>query len=382
MTDTDTPWRSNQDLGGASLTIHWEIGPGQLTSVSAWRWWDWDPSNDRDFIGLPVTTISAAPSTQDQWTQEVRYAADLSPRVNFVAGVFYFRQALEPDPFHLQEQGSAAARFLLAPTELAATPGLLDGYGMNIDFDFDNTSTAAFGQVELELTDRFRLIPGLRFNYDKKELDYDQQVYGGLQTTDPALIALQRSVLAPLAYEADISDENVSGQLTLAHEFAESANAYATFSTGFKSVGLNLGGVPTDALNRPILEAAIVEPEDVRHIELGLKSEPFRGATANFALFDTEIKDYQTQVVNAQVGVLRGYLANAEKVRVRGVEFDGTASVNDNLSFYASTAYTDGEYVSFPDAPPPLEETGGPQAKDISGSDPPGHLRLGGFLRW
>ena len=372
LTDTDTPWRSNQDLGGASVTVHWEVGPGQLTSVSAFRFWDWGPSNDRDFIGLPVTTISAAPSTQDQWTQEVRYAADLSDRVNFVAGVFYFRQTLEPDPFHVQEQGSAAARFLLAPTALAATPGLLDGYGMNIDFDFDNTSAAAFGQVEVALTERFRLIPGVRFNYDSKELDYDQQVYGGLQTTDPALIALQRSVLAPLTYQADISDENVSGNLTAAYDIAEKANAYATFSTGFKSVGLNLGGVPTDALNRPILEAAIVDPEDVRHFELGLKSEPFRGATANFALFDTEIKDYQTQVVNAQVGVLRGYLANAEKVRVRGVEFDGTVRVNDNLSFYASTAWTDGEYVSFPDAPPPLEETGGPQSKDISGSVLPG----------
>ena len=35
-------------------------------------------------------------------------------------------------------------------------------------------------------------------------------------------------------------------------------------------------------------------------------------------------------MVNAQVGVLRGYLANAAKVRVRGIEFDGTAKVNDN----------------------------------------------------
>jgi iron complex outermembrane receptor protein len=35
-------------------------------------------------------------------------------------------------------------------------------------------------------------------------------------------------------------------------------------------------------------------------------------------------------------------------------------------------AYTDGKYVSFPDAPPPLEETGGPQVKDVSGSVLPG----------
>ena len=86
--------------------------------------------------------------------------------------------------------------------------------------------------------------------------------------------------------------------------------------------------------------------------------------------------------MNAGVGVLRGYLANAEKVRVRGVEFDGSARVNRNLSFYGAAAYTDGKYVSFPDAPPPLEDTGGPQVKDISGSVLPGiskwALSLGG----
>jgi iron complex outermembrane recepter protein len=89
-------------------------------------------------------------------------------------------------------------------------------------------------------------------------------------------------------------------------------------------------------------------------------------------VYDTEIKDFQAQVVNAGVGVLRGYLANAEKARVRGVEFDGNVRVDDHLSFFGAAAYTDGKYVSFPDAPPPLEDTGGPQVKDISGSDLPG----------
>ena len=32
------------------------------------------------------------------------------------------------------------------------------------------------------------------------------------------------------------------------------------------------------------------------------------------------------KVVNAGAGVLRGYLANARKVRVRGAEFDGSAT--------------------------------------------------------
>lgn len=43
---------------------------------------------------------------------------------------------------------------------------------------------------------------------------------------------------------------------------------------------------------------------------------------------------------------------------MRGVEFDGNVRVDDRLSFFGAAAYTDGKYVSFPDAPPPLEDTG------------------------
>lgn len=69
----------------------------------------------------------------------------------------------------------------------------------------------------------------------------------------------------------------------------------------------------------------------------------------------------------------RGYLANAEKVRVRGVEVDASTKINKFVSLYGSLSYTDGRYVSFVNAPVPLEETGGEAAfKDISGSVLPG----------
>jgi iron complex outermembrane receptor protein len=372
VTDVDTPVRSNQDLGGASLNVDWKVGVGRLTATTAWRFWNWDPSNDRDFIGLPVTTISAGTSKQSQWTQEVRYAGNISPQANFVVGAFYFGQGIDSNPVIKQEQGSAAYRFLLAPSAAASTPGLLDGYGFNQYLNYDNTSAALYGQAEWSITDRLRVLPGLRLNYDKKKVDFDQEIYGGLQTTDPALIALQRSVLAPQAYKTDVDDTNVSGQATVAYRLTDSVNGYGTYATSFKSVGLNLNGVPTDAVGRPVLSAATVKPEDVHHIEFGLKTQPFRAVTANVAVYDTDIKDFQAQVVNADVGILRGYLANAEKVRVRGAEFDGAASFGRRLSIYAAAAFTDGKYISFPDAPPPLEDTGGPQVKDISGSVLPG----------
>jgi iron complex outermembrane receptor protein len=375
LIDTDTPWRSTQDMGGGSVELDWTVGRGQLTSITAWRYWLWRPSNDRDFTGLPITTVSAAPSRHRQWTQEVRYSSTVNNRINYLVGLFIFQQNLNPSPYHQQEQGAAAARFLLAPSANAATPGLLDGYGQNIAFDYRNVSAAGFGQIEYSLTRRWRITPGLRINHDTKKLDYNQTVYGGLQTTNPALIALQRSVLAPLSYKSDIADTNVSGQITASYSLGETANAYATFATGFKSIGLNLGGVPTDAAGQPIVSAATVKPESVRHFELGLKSQPLRDLTLNLSLFQTGIKDFQTQVVNSQVGVLRGYLANAEKVRVRGAEIDAFYKVNDRLNLYASGAFNDGRYITFRDAPPPLEDTGGPQVKDVSGTVLPGISR-------
>jgi len=152
----------------------------------------------------------------------------------------------------------------------------------------------------------------------------------------------------------------------------------ATYATGFKSIGLNLGGVPTDVAGNPIVSAATVKPEAVRNIEFGLKTRPLSNLVANLAVFQTGIRDFQTQVVNAQVGVLRGYLANARKVRVRGVELDSNARITDNLSVYTALAFTDGRYISFADAPPPLEDTGGPQMKDVSGTVLPGISKWAG----
>lgn len=376
LTDIDSPSRSYQDLGGVSLTANWNTGIGTLTSISAWRYWDWDPSNDRDFIGLPITTKSAATSAQRQLSQEIRLAGDIRDNLNYVVGVYGFRQTIDSDPVQTQEQGSAAARFLLAPSEDAQTPGLLDGYGQRSFIESSTESAAIFGQLEWSVTDKLRVLPGLRYNYDKKDVDYRNEIYGGLQTDDPDLIRLQRSILAPQAYQADVDDTNLSGQITLAYQLNDSVNTYATYAKSFKSVGLNTAGVPNNAAGQPATEAATVDPEDVQHFEVGIKTQPLPGVTANFAVFNTEIKDFQAQVVNASVGVLRGYLANADKVRVRGVEFDGNARINEYFSLYAAGAYTDGEYVSFKDAPPPLELTGGPQVVDISGE------RLPGISKW
>jgi iron complex outermembrane receptor protein len=371
--DHDTPWKSGNDLGGISLNIEHQIGTGKLTSTTALRYWDWDPSNDRDFTGLAVLTKSQATSKHRQLSQEIRYAGDLSEKLSGVFGIYVIDQDLKSNPYHIEESGAAQWRFSQSTTSSAwATPGLFEGYGIRTRSQLKTFSGAAFGQLDWEISSRLHLLPGIRFNYDEKEVDFERKTYGGLETTDPQLLALKKLVYSDQAFKANVSDRNYSGQLTLSYKFSDKINSFATFAKSFKPVGINLGGLPT-ANGIILTDLAVIKPEKVKHYEIGIKTNPTNKSKLNITLFNTEIKDFQTQVQTAELGVNRGYLANAEKVRVRGVEVEGNLKVISNFSILGSVAYTDGKYILFKNAPVPLEETGAISAfKDVSGEILPG----------
>ncbi|GHB59731.1 TonB-dependent receptor [Persicitalea jodogahamensis] len=379
--DHDTPWRSKSELGGVSLNVEAKIGPGTLAAISAWRYWNWAPSNDRDFTGLPVITLSQAPSRHQQWTQEIRYSANLSSRLSGVLGVFAIWQDLKSTPYQTEESGAAQWRFAQNSTSpLWRTPGLLDGYGIQTTSRLQSFGGAAFGQLDWSITDKLHLLSGLRFNYDQKEAAYNRQTYGGLQTSDPALLAIKNTVYSNQQFDVQVDESNFSGQLTLAYRASKAVNAYATYANSYKPVGVNLGGLPS-ANGKVLTELAKIKPEYVTHYEMGIKTRPLPQATLNFSVYDTDIQDYQTQVQTAEPGVNRGYLANAERVRVMGAELDGNIRVSEHLTVNGAGAYTDGKYVSFTNAPVPLEEVGGEIAyKDISGGALPGISRWSGSL--
>lgn len=114
-----------------------------------------------------------------------------------------------------------------------------------------------------------------------------------------------------------------------------------------------------------------MQPEQVNHYELGLKTQFLdRRATVNFSPFWTEIEDYQATVTNGQLGVLRGYLANAGKVRTRGIEIDSAFRPTSRLSLYANGAFTDACYIRFVDTPCPPELAGGPAATALNPASP------------
>jgi iron complex outermembrane receptor protein len=397
--DHDTPWRSGNKLGGASLNGDFKIGPGTLTSTTAYRYWDWDPSNDRDFTGLPVLQKSQNPAKHHNWSQEVRYAGNFAEKLSGVVGLFYLDQVVKISG--TEESGAAQYRFAKSSTgnnantpgttndQLWATPGLLEGYGIYTDASIKSKSAAAFASVDYELFKGFHIIPGGRINYDKKDVFYNRVAKGGLDIANSGYSAAVKTELQKIKtgvyssqnYATNVDEKNFTYSLTAAYRPNTKLNAFATYSTSYKPVGVNVAGLPSPEAGKTILDYAVIKPEKTKHVEFGIKSTPLPSLILNLTFHNSDIDNYQTNVQSADLTVNRGYIANAEKVNVKGVEFDGSYRATQNISVYGSVAYTDAKYVKFTNAPLPLEETGLlPAFKDISGALLPGVSKWAGSI--
>lgn len=386
LVDQDTPWNSGNILGGGSVNVDAKVGPGTLTSTTAWRYWRWDPSNDRDFTGLQSLAKSANFSHHQNFSQEIRYAGEFSKKVSGVIGLFFLDQKIESNPFGVEESGNATWRFSQSTTsDKWATPGLFEGYGINTLFSIKSISAAAFANIDWQIVKGFHILPGIRFNYDKKEAIYDRKTYGGLQTDDAELIALKNLVYADQSYNSEADENNHTYNITVAYKPSRKVNAFASYSTSYKPVGVNVTGLPT-VNGQPATDLAVIRPEDLKHYEIGIKTTLTDDFTFNFTYHNSDITDYQTNVQSPEIGVNRGYLANAEKVRVSGFELDANLRASKHFTFFGAVAYTKGKYVKFTNAPLPLEETGnsvnGQQVafKDISGGRLPGISDWAGSL--
>lgn len=364
LTDIDAPLEAGNIIGGASLRVKWDVGPGTFTSISAWRFWDWKPQNDRDFSGLSIVSASNNPSQQDQYSQEFRYNYE-GDKVDFVVGLFGFKQRIDTQGF--EQQGDDASRWSLTGAQ-AADPSILGGLTANNTQFLKSTSAALYGQASYKLTDALTIQPGIRFNYDKKTGFYQRVVTNGAGqpiscTPTPAagsVLAAQCGVYQPQLTEPSVSDWNFSYDFNINYRVAPDILAYVTYAKSFKTVGINQNGLPLNSDNTPNLDAATVKPESVNHYEAGLKTQFFdRRATFNLSAFRTEIRNFQATVNGGQFGTVRGYLANAEKVRSQGIEADLKIVASDRFTAYANGAYTDARYKKFTNAPCPPELSGG-----------------------
>ena len=353
VSDIDAPLGVNTDEGGLAANADWNLGAVTLTSISAYRWWNWDAANDRDYTSIPVQLLQHIPSYQRQFSQELRLASNGTNTIDYVAGLYWFYQRITGTP--ITGYGPQATFWLLGPAPQFPT-NLLDGYRTDGFTRFNTFSYAAFGEATWHVTEALSVTGGIRYTYEDKDGSYASTVSGGLQTTNQTLINAQLSILRPQSYTATVSDGSPSGRANISYQIADGIMAYGSYSRASKSGGINMSGLPLNPSNLPALATAVIKPEQNTTWEVGFKTRLLDDhLLVNIDGFDTTVRDFQANVVDTGPGALRGYLANIAKVRVQGVELDSNFVANENLSGHFSATYTAGKYASYQNGPCPLE---------------------------
>ncbi|MEG3087137.1 TonB-dependent receptor [Sphingomonas sp. PB4P5] len=387
VTDIDAALGVDTNEGGLAAIADWNLGGVTLTSVSAWRFWNWDAANDRDYTGLEIQVEQHIPSRQDQYSQELRVASNGAGALNYVGGLYFFRQRVIGRPISIY--GADAAHYLIGTTTgtgataVAVPANLLDGYGTDGRTDFQSNSYAAFGEVNWRLIDRLTVTGGLRYTYEHKTGTYDTFVFGGLQTSNAALNAAKLSILRGQNYAAKVNDGALTGRANIAWQATDGLLGYVSYARAEKSGGINMSGLPLDDQNLPATGTAVVKPEKNTAYEIGLKTRLFDSRlTFNLDAFYTKVTDFQTNVSDTRAAAaLRTYLANIPRVTVKGVEADLNAAVTRNLALRASLAYADGRYADYPAGPCPIELIGNTAAAcDLSGVGLPGLPKWSGTV--
>jgi iron complex outermembrane receptor protein len=371
VTDNDAPLGVDTNEGGVSGTAEWKLGGVTLTSISAWRFWNWDAANDRDYTGLHIQTTQHIPSRQDQYSQELRIGSNTPGPIDYVAGLYYFHQKIVGHPISIY---GPLATYWLLPASATRTSALLDGYQTDGRTDFRSESYGIFGEVTWHPLPRVALTGGIRYTYEEKDGVYDVRTFGGVAPT-AALHADQQSILRAQSYSAHVGDGSASGRANASWEPVDGVMAYASFAKGQKSGGINMSGLPTNSAGQAVLATAVIRPETNTTWEAGLKTRLFNDAlTFNIDAYHTNVTDFQANIVdNSATVALRSYLANIPKVTVKGIEFDAAARIGANFTLRASGAYSDGVYARYPNGPCPIERTGSGTARcDLSGQGMPG----------
>jgi len=344
--NTDAEVFARQETGGVSAVATWNLPGAEITSVTAWRYWDWSPSNDIDASPLDLFRQGSVSDNQDQYSQELRIASTGENTVDYVAGLYYFREDLKNQT--ITEYGSGFVYTYVSPL----VPGaVLAGVKTVGDGEIKSTSYAAYGQGTWHITPQFDLTGGLRYTSDEKSGSFDQTVSGGVPLVGVPLVfftAIRNGFASPVSYRAEDSDGKWSGHLGLAYDASEDVMLYANLARGYKAGGVNLGALgPT--------VPKVIAPERVDSIEAGIKTRLFdRRMTLNLAAFQQTAKDYQANIYDAVL--VRIYLGNVPEVRSRGLEFDLQARPIEQLSLYASGAYTEATYTDYPAAACGLEK--------------------------
>ena len=284
------------DIDIQSLKILYDINDTiTLTSITSRKEAKFDGVMDFDYSPAHLMHCFQDNSTEEKLSQELRLDST-SEKLNWLVGFYYDNDDNNKNLVMTSDIP------MMNTTNKTTLTG--DAY-------------AVFGQAGYSLTQRLKIIGGLRYENQNFEL----------KGTIPA-------------NRLDDSWEKISPKIALEYRVTPDIMTYVNISQGYRSGGFN--ELATDP------QYYSYDEEILWSYEIGIKSLFMdKRIMLNGSIFYMDISDMQ---VEEAIDPYQSWITNAAEATSMGVELEITARVTDGLSLMGGFGYTDIEFDKFRDA--------------------------------
>jgi iron complex outermembrane receptor protein len=300
---------NQQDISaqGGVINLNHAFDSGNLISVTGFETLDMFSRGDIDggfgavfappsgpgFIPFPSESADGIPSL-DQFTQEIRWVSNLPGDVQYIAGVYYFDEALEAETYNYDS---------LAPGNPNA------GFATQKQ---DATSYAFFGSVDWAPSDLWAFKAGIRYTNDEKDFEAERPVG-----------VFQPPTAAPVRASTD--DDFVNWDLSATYRLTPQVNLYGRLATGSRAPSIQgriLFAPDFEGGTNPATNGvSVADTEDLISAEVGVKTDLLdRKLRWNTTIYMYEIDGQQLTAVGGQFNTAT--LLNADKTEGYGLETD------------------------------------------------------------
>ncbi len=328
--DYDFTGQNKTKTKGFSGRVDWNIGIGELTSITDFQSTERDYMEDSDaspsnYFNFFLTTDA------DQFSQEVRLAGE-AEKLKWLLGFYY----LDID---INDSNGAKATDLFAA--LFGPVGVAGFNGIRNPYQLDTKSWSLFGQFDYALTDSLTFIGGVRYINEKKDYSYDdfaalfpEDVSSGL---DPRIVDVGPAFPT---FVDNRHDTNFASRVQLNWQASDGFLAYASWNRGVKSGGYNAPLLPTPFFISP--EFMTYDPERLDAYEIGFKAD-LGSARLNASGY---YYDYQRCQAFSILG-LDTFTLNAD-CKNKGFEVELEGNAGGRLDYHVGIGYTDAQVTNIP----------------------------------
>lgn len=318
---------------GASLQADYDLGGATLTSITAYRYFDFEADQDIDglpFANTPVGQNAAlvqldhnfGRSQADTWTQELRIGSKGRNTVDYVAGLYFYNSQLS----RVFDRLARVCLVGAAPTRPVGSDCGTFARNLPAGFDakIDSRSYAAFGEATFNVLGPVSLITGLRVN--RELLGFDFSVFNTAAAATPVTVRF--------ADDRRTNDTAVLGRAGVKLKLGADSNFFAFYSRGYKAPAFDL----TTSFTPAIAAQQPIGAERSNAYEASFKGSLLdRRLFVTATLFRTDFEGFQVQAFDPAIAASR--LLNAGRVRNEGMELELLIRPAPSFSVSAGLTY-------------------------------------------